>query len=239
MLTRPCAPCGGYPQRLALIKKRHYYCVLPESHPYTPNSFQVALPSLAASFVGRGRVVIGGFPSGDLVGHGLPVKGGLAFSPKNPLRLGEQTSRSPHSACALHSGAQASSPNASLGRKLLGLFRIPFSPEPVCPLPVALRLWPHVSPLARLLGWKGRAPSFSPRRTPMESSASAPDTRCDICATDSRLSSLTPRDSEGDFVWEDGSFLRPTRGSPSVVCPLWPPLEAPTSPPSPGASLQR
>ncbi len=68
-----------------------------------------------------------------------------------------------------------------------------------------------------------------------------PDASCDICATDSRLSSLTSRDSEGDFVWEDGSFLRPTRGSPSAARPLLASARGPNPPENrpPGSSRQR
>jgi hypothetical protein len=56
-----------------------------------------------------------------------------------------------------------------------------------------------------------------------------PDAGCGICATESRLSSLTPRDSEGGFVWEDEPFLRLTPGGQLAACPLWLSLEAPTS----------
>jgi hypothetical protein len=44
----------------------------------------------------------------------------------------------------------------------LTLSASPSHQNPHAPLPVALRLWPYVSPLVRLLGWKGRSAFLQP-----------------------------------------------------------------------------
>jgi len=61
-------------------------------------------------------------------------------------------------------------------------------------------------PLARLLGWRGREPPFSPRRAPTGPSVPIPNARRGVGATGSQLSSVAPRDPKGGFVWEGARF---------------------------------